>query len=81
MPHPPARSPLRPGDLLVSPTRGGAGYHVERIIDPRRESWTVWHVGFATTEAEALELARRARAEPAIWLRPDIAVRRARKVG
>lgn len=43
---------------MISPTGGGHGYAVSRVIDPRRESWSVWHVGFAKTEAEAIEVAR-----------------------
>ena len=65
---------------MISPTGGGHGYAVARVIDPRRETWSVWHVGFAKTEAEAIEVARVARAEGAIWLQPDIRQRRARRV-
>ena len=53
---------------------------MSRVIDPRRDTWAVWHVAFAGTVGEAIDVARAARAENAIWLQPDAATRRARRV-
>lgn len=62
------------------PTGGGAAWLVERVIDPRRASWSTFVVGFARTEPEAIVLARKARADASIWLQPHISLRRARRV-
>jgi len=80
MPRPPARPVVKPGDLMIAKTGGGPGYAVSRVVDPRRDTWAAWHVAFASTQGEAIEIARRERAENAIWLQPDPARRRARRV-
>ena len=65
---------------MISPTGGGPGFHIERVLDARPASWATWHLAFAKTEADAITIARQARAEAVIWIQNDRLQRRARRL-